>query len=266
MCMFVWPCVFGLVQLVWLSSLAVWRSHMFTICQGGTPVRALAAVAICCWCQLISDKDISIKRRMHCRAQSFTYVILDHLHVVQVHAIITSLVTCFWGVLMWLPAHCWCQLLIQIADLNCWCQLIADEDDEGSVLCGEFGRQRYLDHLDRKDLRIFPDLESIQHMLISLAPSYFWFPAAICHLILLTLCLAFPLLWPLWTRICKTCHGFSLVTSVFDCCNICQGFGQFKTSSSLNIPSSDNVFAQQANLLLHWVHGVVFVVHSHEKS
>ena len=64
----------------------------------------------------------------------------------------------------------------------------------------------------------------------------------------------------------KTCHGFSLVTSVFDCCNICQGFGQFKTSSSLNIPSSDNVFAQQANLLLHWVHGVVFVVHSHEKS
>ena len=104
---------------------------------------------------------------------------------------------------MWLPAHCWCQLLIQIADLNCWCQLIADEDDEGSVLCGEFGRQRYLDHLDRKDLRIFPDLESIQHMLISLAPSYFWFPAAICHLILLTLWLAFPLLWPLWTRICK---------------------------------------------------------------
>ena len=91
-----------------------------------------------------------------------------------------------------LPTHCWCQLLIQIADLNCWCQLIADEDDEGSVLCGEFGRQRYLDHIDRKDLRIFPDLESIQYMLISLAPSYFWFPAAICHLIILTIVPCFP--------------------------------------------------------------------------
>ena len=133
---------------------------------------------------------------------------------------------------------------MSIADSNCWCQLIADEDDEGSVLCGEFGRQRYLDHLDRKDLRIFPDLESIQHMLISLAPSYFWFPAAICHLIgttrycaLLSLCCGL-----FWTRICKTSHGLSLVTSVFDCCNICQGFGQLKTSSSLNIPTSDNVF------------------------
>ena len=152
------------------------------------------------------------------------------------------------------------------ADLNYWCQLIAYENDEGSVLCGEFGRERYLDHLDRKDLRIFPDLESIQHMLISLAPSYFWFPAAIwlwyySHCALLSLCCCLCRL-----AFAKTCHGFSLVTSVFDCCNICQGFGQFKTSSSLNIPSSDNVFAQQANLLLHWVHGVVFVVHSHEKS
>ena len=158
-----------------------------------------------------------------------------------------------------LPTHCWCQLLI--ADLYCWCQLIADEDDEGSVLCGEFGRQRYLDHLDRKDLRIFPDLESIQHMLISLALSYFWFPAAI-WLILLAIVPCFPSV----VAFVGLTFGFSLVTSVFDCCNICQGFGQFKTSSSLNIPSSDNVFAQQANLLLHWVHGVVFVVHSHEKS
>ena len=91
-----------------------------------------------------------------------------------------------------LSTHCWCQLLIQIADLNCWCQLIADEDDEGSVLCGEIRRQRYLDQLDRKDLRIFPDLESIQHMLISLAPSFFWFPAAICHLIILTIVPCFP--------------------------------------------------------------------------
>ena len=81
---------------------------------------------------------------------------------------------------------------MSIADSNCWCQLFADEDDEGSVLCGEFGRQRYLDHLDRKDLRIFPDLESIQHMLISLAPSYFWYPAAICHLIILTIVPCFP--------------------------------------------------------------------------
>ena len=138
------------------------------------------------------------------------------------------------------PTHCWCQLLIQIADLNCWCQLIADEDDEGSVLCGEFGRQRYLDHLDRKDLRIFPDLESIQHMLISLAPSYFWFPAAICHLLAITRhCALLSLCCGLFgLAFAKTCRGFFLVTSVFDCCNNCQGFGQFKTGSSLNIAIS----------------------------
>ena len=91
---------------------------------------------------------------------------------------------------------CWCKLPTLTADVNCWFKLLMPTDCWwrwwGQRSLWWVWEAKVSRHLDRKDLRIFPDLESIQHMLISLAPSYFWFPAAICHLIILTIVPCFP--------------------------------------------------------------------------